>query len=282
MGIKLEKEYLKRYKDLGALLLKYGNSDLVKNAGLSEALNGDGQKSAEVQGQAEELTKDLESLGPAFVKVGQLLSTRADFLPTTYMEALSRLQDNCEPFPFAEVEKIVTNELGVRMSKAFQDFQSEPLAAASLGQIHRATMRNGRAVAVKIQRPDIREQVVRDLDVLSDVAQFYDTHTKTGKRYEFARMLEEFRKTILDELDYRKEAQNLTTIKENLKKGSSFNEGDVIIAEIVYKESLLTDQPRLQQQQSADHELRVRQKGHVHFEAGIVRSKWTGTCRAVI
>ena len=218
MGIKLEKQYLKRYKDIGLLLVKYGNSDLVKNAGLDEVLNGEAIIAPEAKGKAEELTKELESLGPAFVKVGQLLSTRSDFLPAPYLEALARLQDNCEPFPFADVEKIVVTELGVRLSKAFTEFDSVPVAAASLGQIHRAVTRSGKSVAVKIQRPGIREDIIKDLEILSDVADFYDEHTKAGKRYEYGRMLEEFRKTILDELDYRKEMRNLETMKENLKE----------------------------------------------------------------
>ncbi len=218
MGISLKPEYLKRYRDIAMLFIKYGNSDLVKNAGLDEALNGDGNIPPEAKGKAEELTKDLEKLGPAFVKVGQMLSTRPDFLPEAYLEALSRLQDNCEPFSFAEVEKIVVSELGVRISKAFSQFNDQPLAAASLGQIHRATMRNGREVAVKVQRPGIRDNIIQDLEILADVAEFYDTHTESGRKYEYGKMLEEFRKTIMEELDYRKEARNLDTMKENLKE----------------------------------------------------------------
>jgi ubiquinone biosynthesis protein len=218
VGISLKPEYLKRYKDIAMIFVKYGNSDLVKNAGLDEALNGDGKIPPEAKGKAEELTKDLEKLGPAFVKVGQMLSTRPDFLPGAYLEALSRLQDNCEPFSFAEVEKIVISELGVRISKAFSYFNDQPLAAASLGQIHRATMRNGREVAVKVQRPGIRDNIIQDLEILADVADFYDTHTEAGRKYEYGKMLEEFRRTILEELDYRKEARNLDTMRENLKE----------------------------------------------------------------
>jgi predicted unusual protein kinase regulating ubiquinone biosynthesis (AarF/ABC1/UbiB family) len=218
VGISLKPDYLKRYKDVALLFIKYGNSDLVKNAGLEDALNGDGKISDEAKGKAEELTKDLEKLGPAFVKVGQMLSTRPDFLPPAYLEALSRLQDNCEPFSFSEVEKIVVSELGVRISKAFSEFNDQPLAAASLGQIHKAVMRNGREVAVKIQRPGIRESIIQDLEIFADVAEFYDQHTETGRKYEYGKMLEEFRKTILEELDYRKEARNLDTMRENLKE----------------------------------------------------------------
>lgn len=165
-----------------------------------------------------DFARDLEKLGPTFVKIGQLLSTRADFLPPAYLQALSRLQDDCEPFAYADVEKIVTDELGVRMSKAFQSFDSEPLAAASLGQIHKAVLRDGRQVAVKIQRPGIRDQVIKDFEALKDIADFYDKHTPMGKKYQFSVMLEELRKSLMEELDYRKEAHNLVTLKENMKE----------------------------------------------------------------
>lgn len=218
MGISLKPEYLKRYKDVSWLLIKYGNSDLVKNAGLEEVATPDDKLSTEAPAKAEELSHDLEKLGPAFVKLGQLLSTRPDFVPAAYLESLSRLQDNCEPFPFADVEKIVVEELGVRLSKAFSEFCNEPLAAASLGQIHQATMRDGRKVAVKIQRPCIRESIIQDLDILASMAEFYDNHTESGKRYEFGLMLEEFRKSIIAELDYRKEARNLEALRTNLRE----------------------------------------------------------------
>ena len=119
---------------------------------------------------AQEFARDIEGLGPTFIKLGQLLSTRADLLPPAYLDALARLQDDVEPFPFADVERIVEEELGVRLSKAFADFDETPLAAASLGQVHRAVLRDGREVAVKVQRPDVREQVLQDLDALDEVA----------------------------------------------------------------------------------------------------------------
>ena len=219
MGISLKKEHLKRYKDIAWLLIKYGNSDLVKNAGLEEVLPSEEQLAHNHQSaNADELATDLEKLGPTFIKLGQLLSTRPDFLPPAYLAALSRLQDNCAVFSFEEVEEIVVSELGVRLSNEFSEFTPKPIAAASLGQIHHAVMRNGRPVAVKIQRPGIRENAIQDLDVLSDIAEFYDKYTKAGKRYEYGAMLEEFRKSLMAELDYRKEAHNLSTLKENLKE----------------------------------------------------------------
>ncbi len=217
IGIKISPENLKRYKDIGLLLFKYGNSDLVKYAGIDQAMLTEISPSTDAPAKATELAADLEKMGPAFVKLGQLLSTRPDFLPPVYIDALSRLQDNCEPFAFAEVEKTIVNELGVRLSKAFSQFNQVPVAAASLGQIHHAVMRDGREVAVKVQRPGIRESIIQDLHILTDIADFYDAHTEAGKRYEYGLMLEEFSKSILAELDYRKEAHNLETMKDNLR-----------------------------------------------------------------
>ncbi|HEX6728874.1 MAG TPA: AarF/UbiB family protein [Pyrinomonadaceae bacterium] len=215
MAVSLKPERLKRYKDVAMLLIKYGRSDLVNHAALEgvdlEELNGTG--AAET---AEELATDLEKLGPTFIKLGQLLSTRGDLLPPPYLEALSRLQDQIEPFPYEEVERIVSGELGVRISKAFADFDPTPIAAASLAQVHRAYMRDGRAVVVKVQRPEIREQIVQDLETLGEVAHFLDAHTELGKRYEFGNMLVDLRKSLLRELDFGLEANNMIAIARNL------------------------------------------------------------------
>ncbi|HEX9942594.1 MAG TPA: AarF/ABC1/UbiB kinase family protein [Thermoanaerobaculia bacterium] len=213
MALSLKPEHLKRYKDIARLLIQHGRSDIVKAAELPDT------EAAEeaVAGDPEKLAQDLEALGPTFIKLGQLLSTRTDLLPQPYLDALARLQDRVEPFSFAEVEEIVSTELGVRISKAFSDFDSTPLAAASLGQVHRAKLRNGREVAVKVQRPGIRQVILEDLDAFEQIATMIDKHTEVGRRFAFQDMLEEFRKTLLRELDYRREATNLVTLANNLR-----------------------------------------------------------------
>jgi len=216
MVVSLKPERLKRYKDVAMLLIKYGRSDLISVAGLEGSVVPDEIAAESEVAPAEDLAKDLEKLGPTFIKLGQLLSTRADLLPGPYLEALSRLQDHIEPFPYEEVERIVSGELGVRISKAFADFDPAPLAAASLAQVHKAHMRDGRAVVVKVQRPDIRDLIVGDLEALGEIAHFLDQHTELGRRYEFDNMLVNLRKSILHELDFTVEANNLHTIAENL------------------------------------------------------------------
>jgi predicted unusual protein kinase regulating ubiquinone biosynthesis (AarF/ABC1/UbiB family) len=198
------------------LLIKYGRSDLISQAGLEDSVELDEITAEATSASAEELATDLEKLGPTFIKLGQLLSTRADLLPKPYLDALERLQDHVEPISYEEVERIISSELGIRISKAFVEFETEPLAAASLAQVHRAYMRDGRAVVVKVQRPNIREQIVEDLEALNEIARFLDAHTELGRRYEFENMLVNLRKSVLRELDFKMEANNLISIGQNL------------------------------------------------------------------
>ena len=216
--MKISAQHLKRYKEIALLLWKYGRSDLVQQMGLDESVDPQAINAAKAQrATPEQLADDLEAMGPTFVKLGQVLSGRIDLLPETYVRALARLQDKVKPFPYADVEQIVMTELGARISKAFSRFDPEPLAAASLGQVHSAALRDGRLVAVKVQRPNIRKQIVEDFEVLAQIADFLDAHTDLGRRYRFLTILEEFRISIEQELDYEREAQNLISLGENLK-----------------------------------------------------------------
>ena len=204
---------LSRYRDFAKFVAKYRKADFVTQAGL-------GPDGGPVRGDAAEATQfahDLEKLGPTFIKLGQLLSTRADLLPPAYLEALARLQDDVGPFPYSDVETIVQEELGVRLSKAFASFDPEPLAAASLGQVHRAVLRDGREVAVKVQRPNIRERVLKDLDALDEVAVLLERFSQATRSLDAPGVLEEFRRTILSELDYREEARNLVALSHQLR-----------------------------------------------------------------
>lgn len=206
---------LATYKDAARLILKYGRNDELHQSNLSAEFKVD--ENIEPSDDAESFAKDLENLGPTFIKLGQLLSTRADLLPPEWLTALAKLQDDVEPFPYEQVQEIIESELGARVSKLFDHIDEEPMAAASLGQVHLATMRNSETrVAVKVQRPDIREQILREIDVIESIAEFIEDHTQIGKETEPTRMVAQFKKSILAELNYMQEAANLTRLGDNL------------------------------------------------------------------
>jgi len=195
------------------LLMKYGEPGMVSRFSAETAppaVSG-------ARSNGSELPNDLERLGPTFVKLGQLLSSRADLLPERYLKPLSRLQDRVKAFPYQDVEFIIETELGTKINKAFSHFDPEPLAAASLGQVHRAALHDGRPVVVKVQRPNIAKQIEEDFGALEEIARFLNRHTKLGRQYQLLRILGEFENTLLHELDYRREAANLVTLEKNLR-----------------------------------------------------------------
>lgn len=211
---KLGADHLRRYRDIAWLLWKHGRSDWVRSVGLDKQVKTD--FSDEASGP-ETLAQDLESLGPTFIKVGQLLASRADLMPPAYLSALTRLQENVKPVPFEAIEEVIDDELDARPSRAFGHIEKTPLATASLAQVHAATLRDGRPVVIKVQRPGIEEQIRIDFEVFASIAKL-GSHTVLGERYRLEALVEEFRHTILGELDYREEIQNLVAIKHNLSE----------------------------------------------------------------
>lgn len=216
----MKTDQLSNYVKFFRFILKYYNSDILKSASAT-ALNefSNEEKDPEHFNQnPEELVEDLKKMGPTYIKLGQLLSTRPDLLPENYLRALANLQDDVETIPYEEVEKIVEEEIGVRINKAFLLFDPEPLASASIGQVHRALLHSGRPVAVKIQRPGVRKNFLEDLDTLKEMAGLAVQHSKEARKYALDSIIEELRYILLNELDYSKEFQNLQIIRENLKK----------------------------------------------------------------
>lgn len=208
---------LQRYQKFLSFMLKYWNSDLL-NQTASTVVGPETQDNiSDYNESPEELVEDLKRMGPTYIKLGQLLSTRPDLLPDEYLNALSALQDNLSTVPFSEIREIVETEIGTKISKAFNWFEEEPLASASIGQVHRAELRSGKQVAVKVQRPGIRLQFLEDLDTLEDVTRLAVKHTRLGKKYAFEDVLAELRRIMLQELDYLREAGNLITLSKNLK-----------------------------------------------------------------
>ena len=195
-------------------LLKYRTAGVFTGLDLDAAAETVDDQPA--SGTPEEFVKDLESLGPTFVKIGQALSTRPDMVPPAYLEALERMQDNVAPVPFDEIREVVEQSLGVRLSKPFTEFDETPIGCASLAQVHRACLRDGRTVAVKVQRPGIGPQIRADLDAIGALAKRADQHTRMGRDVHFADWVQEFRRALLGELDYRMEAENLDRFGEHL------------------------------------------------------------------
>ncbi|MDR7098240.1 putative unusual protein kinase regulating ubiquinone biosynthesis (AarF/ABC1/UbiB family) [Lysobacter niabensis] len=171
----------------------------------------------EITGKPEEFVVDLEALGPTFIKFGQALSTRPDLVPPAYLAALERTQDHVAPVQIEHIRAVLEAELGVRPSHLFEAFDEVPLGSASLAQVHRATLRDGRDVAVKVQRPGIRKLIHTDLDALATIASRADMATRVGRRVHFADWVHEFRKALLSELDYHSEAENLSRFRRHFR-----------------------------------------------------------------
>ena len=197
-------------------LLKYRSAGVFSGLDLDH-VNGDATDSPASTGRPEEFVADLEALGPTFIKFGQALSTRPDMVPPAYLTALERTQDKITPVPFEQVREVIERELEVRISHLFESFDETPLGSASLAQVHRATLRDGQEVAVKVQRPGITEAIRGDLDALASIAARADSSTSLGRRLHFADWVHEFRKALLAELDYCCEAENLERFREHFR-----------------------------------------------------------------
>jgi ubiquinone biosynthesis protein len=171
----------------------------------------DGQPSQ----RGQHLREMLDELGPTFVKFGQLLSTRPDVLPPDIIAELRGLQDDVRPFPFAEVEQVVEEELGLSIDKLFADFEERAVAAASIGQVHRATLPNGKRVAVKVQRPGAPRQIEADVALLYQAARLAGERVRALDFIDARQLVDEFARSIRQELDYRLEARNADTFHRN-------------------------------------------------------------------
>lgn len=166
---------------------------------------------------AESLTQALEELGPIFIKFGQALSTRKDLLPPEFTQALSRLQDNVQPFSPKKAKTIISKAFGKNPKDVFKTFEEQPLASASMAQVHCATLENDKEVVVKILRPNIKQKIERDLNVMWCLANLVDHYWQDAKRLKPKEIVEEFSNTLFDELDLMREAANASQLRRNFK-----------------------------------------------------------------
>lgn len=199
------------------LFTKYGLGDFADRTGLRALADEDaGETNGASPEKAVQFRKRLVELGPAYIKLGQVLSTRPDLIPESYVHELEKLQDDVPSMSLDDVEQVLEEELGARISKLFETFDPEPLGTASLGQVHSATLRGGRDVVVKVQRPNIRQILADDLDFFRELAGFLTKHTEAGARVDMLGIIAQLERALLDELDYRIEARNAATFRRAL------------------------------------------------------------------
>ena len=222
---KLKRRYknLNRLRQIVNILIKYGFDYIVKQLGLINLISKGGKILKLKPSKIVQLPLPvrarlaLEELGPTFVKLGQILSTRPDLIPPDYIEELKKLQDKVPPFAYDQVEQIIKRELGADILKIFKSFEQKSFAAASLGQVHQAILENEDKAVVKVQRPDIEKTIETDLDILFHLARLTEKHIPASRLYDPVGIVEEFAKAIRLELDYGTEGRNAERFKKNFE-----------------------------------------------------------------
>ncbi|EIJ80205.1 ABC1 family protein [Bacillus methanolicus PB1] len=210
-------KHAQRYQEIINTFLRNGFGYIVKDLGLSEVMSFPKRKvntdtDLNPGRIGERVRSCLQELGPTFIKMGQIASTRRDLIPEHITKELEKLQDRVPPFPFDQVRQIIEVELGETIDTIFDEFHETPIAAASIGQVHYARLNTKEQVAVKIQRPNIRHVIETDLEILEDLARLMELRMDWAKRYQLRDMIEEFAKSLRQELDYRIEGRNAEKI----------------------------------------------------------------------
>ena len=213
--------HLSRSRQIAGVLVSHGWNYLTNNGhgAIDKTLLH--RKSAQTRPQ--HLRSALEELGTTFIKLGQILSTRADLLPPDYLSELAKLQDSASPVPFAAIQETLVAELGQPIESIFADFDSEPLASASIGQAHAATLPDGTEVVVKIRRPGVVEQVNEDLEILKELAATASRHWELADRYDLVGLVDEFSQTLRSELDYVREGHSAERFARNFANDQSIH-----------------------------------------------------------
>ncbi len=222
----LTPRHLNRYRQIAEILASHGFGALVTQLGLARRLDLPRRLFFWPEMERDEITPAehvrlaLEELGPTFIKLGQILSTRPDLLPPAYLAELARLQDQVPPMPWEAVETCIETELGAPIEDIFATFDTIPLAAASLAQVHVATLPEGQEVVVKVQRLNIEKNIELDLDIIYDFARLAQDRTPLGDTYDLVGLAEEFSVALRAELDYRREGRNADRFRANFANES--------------------------------------------------------------
>jgi len=217
----LAPKYLPRLAATVGLFTRYGLLDFAKGQGLltlqgAQLEDGERPEAGESHEKAVAFRERLVELGPAYIKLGQILSTRPDLIPPAYVKELEHLQDSVPPMSLEDVERTIEEELGAKVNKLFLEFNTEPLGSASLGQVHAAKLRDGRDVVVKVQRPGIRDILTDDIAFFRELAEFLAAHTSAGEKIDVVGVVQQVERALVDELDYRTEARNAASFRRSL------------------------------------------------------------------
>jgi ubiquinone biosynthesis protein len=211
--------HLNRYRQILAILFKYGFGDLLDRLSIEQYIGAGLQAISRKRSErVDKLTRPqrlrmaFEELGPTYIKLGQILSTRPDLVPVDILKELARLQDEVPPFPFEDVRAVIESEFGVPAEEIFDQLDEQPLASASIGQVHKARTKDGEPVAVKFQRPDIQRIIEVDLEIMLHLATLAERHIKEFEIHRPVKIVEEFARTLEKEIDYRNEATNMERI----------------------------------------------------------------------
>jgi len=225
LGLRKRYKHFQRYRQIANILVRHGFGFLLRDLELVQFLerrkkDAAGRLKEALPGvmRAQRLRMVLEDLGPTFIKLGQFFSTRTDLLAPEYIRELEKLQDNVPPFSFSEVKETIQMELGHPIGELFAFFERVPLAAASIGQVHQATLSSGQEVVVKIRRPGVETKLAIDLEILHDLARMADRHTPFQNIYSFCAMVEEFEQVITKELDLSKEGFHADIFRKNFRE----------------------------------------------------------------
>lgn len=213
--------HLGRYRDVAAVLVRHGFGLVVEELGLSQLLSLPirlfrEREEPDPKSVGERVRRVIEELGPTFIKIGQIASTRPDVIPAGVIKELEHLQDRVPSFSFAEVKTIIKEELGADIGEIFLEFEESPLAAASIGQVHRAVLLSGEEVAVKVQRPQISGVIQTDLEILLDLAALAEHRLSWAEQYKVTEMAGEFARSLRAELDYTIEGRNAEKISRQV------------------------------------------------------------------
>ncbi len=208
----------RRFLDIWTFVLGFVSSSwLNKQAWTYRGKVTDAKKSARRRAQAVWVRETLLNLGPTFIKVGQFFSTRADLFPTEYVEELAKLQDKVPAFSYDKIETIIEQDFGQKVPKLFRSFDPIPLAAASLGQVHRAQLHSGESVVVKVQRPALKKLFEIDLDILKGITRYFQSHPEWGRGRDWIGIYEECCRVLYEEIDYLNEGRNADTFRRNFR-----------------------------------------------------------------